>query len=90
MKIGQSIANSFDETKLQSFKTYMNNSVSQTIALKPPSPIEIHNIINSQHLHKACGHDNISSFFLHIGNKVLSPVAIVLFYMHFLTCFFFP
>ena len=52
----------------------MNNSVSQTLILKPPSLIEIHNIINSLNLHKACGHDNISSYFLRVGNKVLAPV----------------
>ena len=33
VKIGQSIANSIDETKFPSFKTYMNNSVSQTLIL---------------------------------------------------------
>ena len=74
VKIGQSIANSIDETKFLSFKTFMKNSVSQTIVLKPPSLIEIHNIINSLNLHKACGHDNISSYFLRVGNKVLAPV----------------
>ena len=35
--IGQSIANSIDETKLPSFKTYGNKSASQTIVLKPSS-----------------------------------------------------
>ena len=74
VNIGQSIANSIDETKFPSFKTYMNSSVSQTIVLKPPSLIEMHNIINSLNLHKACGHDHISSYFLRVGNKVLAPV----------------
>ena len=74
VKISQSIANSIDERKLSSFRTYVNNSVSQTIVLKPPSHIEIHNIINSLNLHRACVHDNISSYFLRVGNKVLVPV----------------
>ena len=52
----------------------MKNSVSQTIVLKPISLFEIHNVINSLNLHKACGHDNISSYFLRFSNKVLAPV----------------
>ena len=46
VKIGQSIANSIYETKLLSFKTYMNNFVSQRIVLKVQSPNDIH-IISS-------------------------------------------
>ena len=52
--------------------TYMNDSIFQTINLKSPSLI--HNVINSLNLHKACGHDNISFYFLRVGNKVLAPV----------------
>ena len=62
---------------------HMKNSVSQTIVLKPPSLIEIHNIINSLNLHKACGHDNISSYFLRVGNKGLVPVL-----SYFFSCVF--
>ena len=60
----------------------MKNSVSKTIVLKHPSLIEIH-IINSLNLHKACGHDNISSYFLRVGNKVLAPVL-----SYFFSCVF--
>ena len=82
MKIGQSIPNSIDETKLPNFKSYMNNSVSQTTDLQPPSPIKTHNIINSLNLHKACGH-KISSYFLCIDNKILAPVL-----LYYFTCVF--
>ena len=57
----------------------MKNYVSQTIVQKPPSLIEIHNNINSLNLHKACGHDKISSYFLCVGNKVLTPVLLYYF-----------
>ena len=56
------------------FKTFRNNSVSQSIVLKLPQPIEIFNISNSSNIKKAVGCDNISSFFLRMGGKILAPV----------------
>ena len=52
----------------------MKNSVSETIVLDPPQPIEVFNAINSLNLHKAFGCDNISSFFLHLGNETVAPI----------------
>ena len=40
---------------------------------------EVYNIINSLNLHKASGHDDIPSFFLRLGNEVLSHVLSVYF-----------
>ena len=53
--------------------------MSQTIVLEPPQPIEVFNAINSLNLHKASGYDNISSFFLRLGNEMLAPILSVYF-----------
>ena len=57
----------------------MKSSVSPTIFLDPPQPIEIFNAINSLKIHKASGCDNISSFFLRMGNEVLAPILSIYF-----------
>ena len=56
------------------FKTFLNNSITQSIVLDPFQPIEIYNIINSININKACGYDNISSFFLRMGGEILAPI----------------
>ena len=56
------------------FKTFLNNSVSQSIVLTLPQPIEIFNIINSLNVKKAVDPDNISSFFLRMGGNILAPI----------------
>jgi len=78
---GQAIANSID-------KSYLGKSISQTIILDPPKPVEIFNIINSLNPNKASGSDNISSFFLRIGNEVLAPTLSLLFSQVFELGFF--
>ena len=50
VNIGQTIAESTNSTNNQSFKTYLGNSVSQSIILDSPQPNKIYNIINSLNL----------------------------------------
>jgi len=60
-EIGQSITKRVSTAIQQDeFKSYLTNSVSQTIYLDPPRLTEIYNTINSLNLRKASGHDNIS------------------------------
>ena len=61
------------------FKMLLKKTVSQTIFLDQPQPIEIFNVINSLNPHKTSGYDNISSYFLRIGNKILAPVLSLFF-----------
>ena len=58
---------------------FLKKTVSQTIVLDPPQPIEIFNVINSLNPHKASGYDSISSYFLGIGNKISAPVLSLFF-----------
>ena len=58
---------------------FLKKTVSQTIVLDPPQPIEIFNVISSLNPHKATGYDNISSYFLRIGKKILAPVLSLFF-----------
>ena len=58
---------------------FLKKTVSQTIVLDLPQPIEIFNVINSLNPRKANGYDNISSYFLRIGNKISAP-ALSLFF----------
>ena len=64
---------------MQFFSSYLSNSVSQTIVLYQLSPFEIFNIINTLNPNKACGHDNIPSFFLRLGAEVLAPILLLYF-----------
>ena len=73
LKIGQTIAENTDSTNNQNFKTYLKNSVSQSIILDPPQPNKIYNIINCLNLHKATGHDIISSYLSRMGKDVFAP-----------------
>ena len=77
VEIGHLIAKSVSTTETPDFKSFLKNPVSQTIVLEPPQPIEIFNAINSLNLHKAFGYDNISSFFLRLGNEILAPILSV-------------
>ena len=62
--------------------------MSQTIVLEPPQPIEVFNAIISLNLHKASGYDNISSFFLCLGNEILATIMSVYFGVVFELRFF--
>ena len=55
--------------------------MSEPIILNSQESIEIYNTINSLDIHKASGLDNIS-FFLRIGNKILTPNLSVFFTMY--------
>ena len=77
VEIGQSIANNVTTNPNSDFKSYLTNSVSQSIYLELTQPVEIFNIINSLHPYKACGYDDISAYFLRLGNIVLAPVLTV-------------
>ena len=56
--------------------------------LEPPQPLEVFDAINSLNLHKASGYDNISSFFLRLGNEILAPILSVYFGVVFELGFF--
>ena len=71
-EIGHSIAHAIDNTDNVKFTAYLRNSVPQTIALTPPLPTEILNIIKSLNPNTATGYENISSF-LRLGGDVLAP-----------------
>ena len=62
---------------------FLKKTVSQTIVLDPPQSVEIFNAINSLNSHKATGYHNISSYFLRLENKILTPVLSL-----FLECLF--
>ena len=75
VEIGHLIAAKSDSSSEKTdFKFFLKNSVSETIVLDPPQPIEVFNAINSLNLHKASECDNISSFFLRMGNETLAPI----------------
>ena len=75
-EVGESIAKNVADisTNKKDYTKYLKNSVSNSIFLDPPQPMEIFNTINSLNLNKACGHDNISPYFLRLGNEVLAPI----------------
>ena len=78
-EIGLQISNTVNTSNPSNFKAYLRNLVSHSIFLEPPEPNEIFNIIRSLNIHKASGNDNISSFFLCLGGKVLAPILSVYF-----------
>ena len=79
VEICRFIALSIRHSSEVNFKMFLKKTVSQTIVLDPLQPIEIFNVISSLNPHKATGYDNISSYFLRIGNKILAPVLSLLF-----------
>ena len=85
--IGKSIVkNPTDNSVSESaFTKYLRNSVINAIVLEPPQSIEVYNIINTLNPHKACGHDNISLFFLRIESEVLAKL-----YFHVFKLGYFP
>ena len=83
VKIGQTIPNSVNRISNSNFKSFLKNSVSQTIVFDPPNPNEIYCSINALNLNKACGYDNIAAHFLRLGNDVLSPMLATYFGMVF-------
>ena len=89
--IGESIAkNATDNSVSESaFTKYLRNSEINTIVLEPPQPIEVYDIINTLNPHKACGHDNISPFFLRLGSEVLALILSQL-YFHVFKLGYFP
>ena len=87
-EIGHLIAKSVSTTETPDFKSFLKNPVSQTIVLDAPQPIEVFNAINSLNLHKAFGYDNISSFFLRLGNEILAPILSIHFGVVFELGFF--
>lgn len=74
VNVGETIANSLGNVTKVDFKTFLKNSVPQTIVLTPPLPIEIYKIIQTLNIGKASGNDDIPSYFLRLGNEVLSPI----------------
>ena len=79
VEISHLIAKSISTTDKLNFHSFMKSSVSPTIFLDPPQPIEIFNAVNSLKIHKASGCDNISSFFLRMGNEVLAQILSIYF-----------
>ena len=79
VEIGRSIAQSIRHSSEVNFKMFLKKTISQTIVLDPPQPIEIFNVISSLNPPKATGYDNISSYFLRMGNKILAPVLSLFF-----------
>ena len=63
VNIGHSLLNNSDipDFESESFTTYLSNSVSQTIVLSHPLPLEIYNIIKTPDHNKASGVDDIST-----------------------------
>ena len=75
VKIGESIAKKAKTMNDNAdFKTFLNNSVFQSIALELHLPKNFLNMINLSNVKKVDGCDNISSFFLHIGGGILEPI----------------
>ena len=62
VQIGVSLAKKAKLVNETNFKTFLNVSITQSIVLDPPQPIEIYDIINSLNINVASGYDNISSF----------------------------
>ena len=58
---------------------YLKNNVFTTIVLSSTQPAELFDIINSLNHNKACGYDNISSYFLCLGAEILAPILSVCF-----------
>ena len=78
VQIAESIAKKAKLVNETNFKTFLNNSIPQSIVLDPPQPIESYNTINSLNSNKAFGYDNIS-FFLQMGGKILAPILFLCF-----------
>ena len=77
--IGMTIANNVNKSDDSDFKSYLRHSISSTIVLDPPQPVEIFNVINSLNPHRASGYDNISAYFLRLVNEVLAPILTAFF-----------
>ena len=76
-EIGLQISNKASTNNASNFRTYLRSSASQSIFPEPPKPNEIFDIILSLNVYKARGYDNISSFFLRLGDEVLVPILSV-------------
>ena len=74
VKIGMTIANNVNKSDDSDFKSDLKHSISSTIVLDPPQPVEIFNVINSLNPNTASGYDNISAYFLRLGNEVLALI----------------
>ena len=74
VQIGESIAKKAKLVNETNFKTFLNNSVTQSIVLDPFQTIKIYNIINSLNINKAFEYDNISSFFLGMGGEIFALI----------------
>ena len=72
VQIGESIAKKAKLVNETNFKTFLNNSITQST--DPPQPIEIYGVFNSLNINKASGYDNISSLFLQMGGEILAPI----------------
>ena len=72
VEIGQSLAQNVNTLDSTDFRSFLKNSVSDLIVLDLPQSNEIYNAINTLNINKACGYVNISSYFLRLGNEVLS------------------
>ena len=73
VEIGQLLAQNVNTLDSTDFRSFLKNSVSDLMVLDPPQPNEIYNSINTLNIHKACGYDDIFSYFLRLGNEVLAP-----------------
>ena len=73
VQIGESIAKKAKLGNETNFKTFLNNSINQSIVLDDPQPIEIYNIY-SLNINEASGYNNISSFFSRMGGEILAPI----------------
>ena len=74
VQIGESITKNTTLVNETNFKTFLNNSISQSIVSDPPQTIEMHNIINSLNMNKASGYDNIFFFLFTNRRKILAPI----------------
>ena len=73
------LADRIESSKENTFKTYMSKRIFSLLFLNPTNPAEVSNIIFSPKTSNSSGYDNISSFFLKSGIKVLAFLLAYLF-----------
>ena len=81
--VGITLANTIKNKDKTGYLTYLDNKVSSSLYLNPPTYVEVYGILNSLNIKTSTGPDDIPPYFIKTTASVLTPYLVFFISMSF-------